>query len=371
MKKAIREALKNRLEEAKELKGGTWLTKLIKKLLEHHAKKVNAQYFIKKYPGLDRERIAHRLIQSSAQAAGISGASAAAAISAAELGAVETGGATLAVAISSFAAEVSGTTYIQLKLVYDISVVLDVALDLDDPEDVMAMFWYALGINIWEEMANAFMTAGPRSAAYLGRKALRAGIRKAAQKVLARFGGQKLAQRLTEKAVLRLAVPGVNMPVAYFVNKAFTKHLGRTTIKRLKHRRAAIQPLTRLLRAERICQLFALPTIFHLGIYDEAKEIRSLVVEMLDTVNRRLRIQEEEEPIVEELIEMSFSEFLVRVGRLQDATAKEPLIDLAFYAHVFSDAGDANGSKLRGFVEVLGEPFDKTRVAKLAKDFNL
>ena len=110
------------------------------------AKATQGECFKSKYPGLEPERIAHRMIKTSAHAAGLSGAAAAAAVTVAELGAVETIGAALAVGVGAFVGEVSATTYIQLKMVYNISVVFGAPFDVYDPEDLMAIFWYAFGI---------------------------------------------------------------------------------------------------------------------------------------------------------------------------------------------------------------------------------
>jgi transposase-like protein len=74
--------------------------------------------------------------------------------------------------------------------------------DLNDPEDIMTMFWYAFGVNKYESIANLGLKSGPRTAEYLGRQALRSGIREAMQKVAARLGGQELAKTITEKALL-------------------------------------------------------------------------------------------------------------------------------------------------------------------------
>lgn len=75
---------------------------------------------------------------------------------------------------------------------YDISVVLDARLDKDDPEDMLTIFWCVLGVNIWEDVASAVLKVGPRGAEYLGRKALRSGIRTALTNLATKVGGTKL-----------------------------------------------------------------------------------------------------------------------------------------------------------------------------------
>lgn len=370
MKNGAWDNFKKKLTDAKDIKDGTWFTTLLQKVLQHHADNVNGDTFCKKYPGIDKERIAYKLIALAAQKTGISGGAAAAAISAAELAAFETAGATLAVAVGAFVGELSATSYTQLTLIYDISVVLDAPLDANDPEDLMLMFWYALGVNIWEDAANALLVAGPKSATYLGRKVLRSGIRKAMQKVAAKFGGEKLARKLTEKTLLRLAVPGVNIPIAYFANKWFTKKLGKRVLKRLNHRRAALRPLIRLLKTERRFQLLALPTIFQVGICDEAKDISSLVIEMQDTVTRKLLLTEDENTVIEEMIGISFDSFLKQLEPVQEVEAKEALIEIAICSHLFSKAKKESLAKLAKMAEAFGIIVDSDRVRRLEKELS-
>src|SRR5438552_153879 len=248
-------AFKQTLKNLKEIKTGSWFAELIKRVLHQHASTVSGTYFKNKYPALDNERIAHRLISTAAQAAGVSGGAAATAVSAAELAAPESGGTSLSVAATAFAGEVMGTTYIQLRMVYDISVIFDAPFDLNDPEDIMSLFWYAFGVNKWEDAANAFLKGGPRTAEYLGRKVLRTGLRRGIQEIVKRFGGTKLARKITERALLKLIVPGVNIPIAYGLNRWFTTKLGRLTIRHVKRRAACLQsffPLRKALRTDQL-----------------------------------------------------------------------------------------------------------------------
>ena len=119
-KSKIIEAFKQRLEDLKEVKQGTWFTGVLQRMLDENSNEGLGDFFRKKYPGLDPERISARLIKTTAHKAGLSGAAAAAVVTAAELGAIETGGAALAVGVGAFVGEVSATTYMQIKMVYDI-----------------------------------------------------------------------------------------------------------------------------------------------------------------------------------------------------------------------------------------------------------
>jgi len=350
------------------MKSGNWFAKLLQRLLTEHAQKVNAEYFKKKYVGLDNERIAYRLINTASAYTGLTGSLAAAAVTAAELATFVTVGWSWAVVGGSLIGEIAFTSYIQLKLVYDISVVLDARLDKDDPEDILTIFWYALGVNIWEDITNTILKAGPRSATYLGRKALRAGIRDAIQRLMAKIGGQQLARKLTEKALLRLIVPGVNMPIAYFINRKFTKALGKHAITNLKHRGIAVRPIDRLMKHDRHFQLLALPTIFHIGISDEPKDISSQVIEMQNTVSRRLSLKDGEEKIIQDLLERNFNDFVKVTEDVDSQEAAKALLDIGICSYVLSKAEKKNLSKLNTLSSCLHVSFTQEDIERVSQE---
>ena len=351
----------------KQVKEGTWFLKVIQLVLTEHAMKVNGEYFKKKYVGLDNERIAYRLIKTTANYTAITGGLAAVAVSAAELSTVVTGGATLSVFAASLIGEIAYISYLQLKLVYDISVVLDARLDKDDPEDMLTIFWYALGVNIWEEVTNTVvLKVGPRGAAYLGRKALRAGIRKALTNIAAKVGGTKLAQKITEKALLKFIVPGVNVPIAAFVNNKFTTVLGERAVKSLKSRGVTIRIVDKLSEYERYYQILSIPLIFQMGISDENKKYASKNIEMQNNITKRVRIQENEEKVIDNLVELEFNEFCEIISDIKDEEVAKHLFDIAVYAYLLSN--NKNQQKLINLSRALKIDFNTINIEKYKKD---
>ena len=366
----FREVFRKRIEELKEFRDGTFLASLLKRLFEEHVKSTTAQFFRSKYPALDSERIAFRLIKNAAHAAGLSGAAAASAVTAAELGAVESAGATLAVAAASFASEISATTYIQLRMVCDIATVFDAPFDPNDPEDLITMFWYAFGVNKWEDAFNAAIKVGPRSAEYLGRKALRSGLRKALQNVAFKLGGAQLGRKITERALLKLIVPGINLPIAYLANVYFTKKLGKATIQHVKRRAAALRSLPALLASERKYQLTALALIYQIGIANEPIVGSSLVIEMQDILTRKLAIQDSEEPILENLIGMKFSEFNGLLRQVADGVCVDALSQIAHISCVMS-ADEGSQIRLEEALKCLGREIVPSLLQSLRKEMGI
>lgn len=321
----------------KQIEEGTWFVKILQMVLTEHSAKINGEYFKKKYVGLDNERIAYQLIKTTANYTAITGGLAAVAISAAELSTTFTAGASLAALVASLIGEISYISYLQLKLVFEISVVLDARLDKDDPEDILTIFWCALGVNIWEDVTNAVLKVGPRGAEYLGRKALRSGIRKAITNLATKVGGTKLAQKLTEKAFLKLLVPGVNVPIAALMNKKFTKVLGDKALKSLKSRGVTIRTVDKLSQHERYYQILTIPLIFQIGISNEGKGQASKNIEMQNNVARRFQIQDNEEKIIDDLVDLEFNEFCEILSDVDNEEAAKHLFDIAIYAYLLSN----------------------------------
>jgi len=357
-----REEVKEDIRQLKEqfgdmspsnFKKGDWLVQLIRKVLENHSEKVSAEYFRSKYTGLDNERIAYRLTKTSAQYTGAAGAAAAAAVSAGELSTAVSGGTSLAVVGSSMIGELTYITQQQIKLIHDVGLVLEADINTDDPEDVMALLWLALDVNIYEEASNIALKAGPRGVAYLGRKALRRGVREGMKQAVAKFGGAKLARKLTERTILKLVVPGINMPIAYGVNRWFTKKLGKKAIGRLKHRSLMVYPLRRLDTEHRNVQLLTLPIIYHVGIADEPKDIDSRLIEMQAVTARKLGITESEDEQTRDWIAEPFDVFLRDVAEETVGEAHEALLDVGIGAHLLSKAETASGEKLRELASCL------------------
>ena len=360
--KAKREEVKQEIAQLREqfgdisveeFKEGGWLVQLIQTVLQRRSKKVSAEYFRKKYRCVDNERVAYRLKKTAAKYTGASGAVAAAAVSAGELSTFVSGGATWAVVGSSMVGELAYITQRQVKLIHDIAVVLEADLNTEDPEDVMALLWLALDVDIYEKASGVFLKAGPRGAAYLGRKALRNGMRQAMQQVAKKFGGTVLARKLTERTLLKLIVPGINMPIAYGVNRWFTNKLGNKAIERLKHRSLMVRPLRQMEDADRLSQLLTLPILFHVGISDEPKDIDSRLVEMQAVTARKMQVTDDEDDTLRDWVDTTYESFLERVDVAVSPNTATALLDVGVGAHLLSESNGKSREKLDALARVL------------------
>jgi hypothetical protein len=336
----------------KHIQEGTWFTKVLQMVLNESPQNLDAKFFEKKYIGLNNEQKAKQLIKATANYTGIVGGCAAGVVSAAEVSTLFTGGWSLTAAGASLIGEISLITYLQLKLVYEISILLNARLDREDPEDILTLFWFALGINIWDDVSNIVLKAGPRSAEYLGRKALRAGIRKGIQRMVTKVGGTRLARKITEKALLKLIVPGVNIPIAALVNINFTKKLGDLAIKKFKTRGTIIPIIDNLLELDRYYSVLSIPLIYHVGIFDNNdKKGLNCIIEMQSNTTKRLSLTNEEENLIDDIVQLDFDEFCELLTEIKEPSAARLLGDLSGYTSFLK--GKSNNSKHEKILENL------------------
>ena len=143
------------LEEAKsfaktlnieDVNSGQWFITLLQKVAQSYDRNARAEYFQQKYPGLPPDEIADVLVSITVKYATIAGAITGAAVSLNQIAALSTAGMTIAVMTGAIGTEMVYLARIQMRMVLDLSVVYDLQLDPDDPEDVLMIFGYAMGV---------------------------------------------------------------------------------------------------------------------------------------------------------------------------------------------------------------------------------
>jgi len=239
-----------------EFKKGEWFSKFISWLLKEYAQNVNWEYIQKKYPGLNSESQAKKAIKLASRYNGLCGATTAGIVTTAEIVTLTTKGTTAPITVpaiaSSIILDVAYTTRIQLRTTYDLSVIYKSPLLMNDVEDCYLLFLSAFGVKTAEIIGKGGKILGPQILAYNVRKLLRAGLRGAIKSVLTRVGGVQLGKKATERACLRLLVPGIGVPIAYAANYYFTKWLLSAANSKFRVRGAIIQPLVALFKIDKI-----------------------------------------------------------------------------------------------------------------------
>jgi tellurite resistance protein len=247
----IQEQVGSEIEQAKdfaktvsfdEIQNGEWFTKLLRSVIESYKANVRAEYFQQKYPGLAPDEIADKLISVTTRYAAITGGITGLTTSVAEFTALASAGMTIPVFLGSIGVEMIYLARLQLHLVLDLSIVYDLQLDLSDPEDVLMIFAYSLGIGPNEIGGKILQTAVGAGTKNLIKTYISRGTLQTIQK-LARQLGFKILQR----TIIQYAVPVVSIAVSSSFNYITTNTLGQIAKSHFKNRGQVTEELRQLI----------------------------------------------------------------------------------------------------------------------------
>lgn len=235
-----------------DVKTGDWFVKLLSFALDQYVRKVDADYFKTKYPDLPPDAVVDAQIKIAADYAAIEGGLTSAAYTGAVAATIGSGGGasplTLPAAGLSFVVDLSYTSYLQLRMAYDISVLYGVPIDHSDPEDMRKLVRLAFGIKAGEVTSSGMMKAMP------------ALIRPAIKKV---FSGSTLAavkslpvigRHLLQRNIIKFAIPVITIPVTTAVNRWITKFAGNQAKTILRREAKIIEASRRIVEQSKDVQ---------------------------------------------------------------------------------------------------------------------
>ena len=246
----IEDEVSSGLSEAKELaktlhiddvKSGQWFIALLQKVVQSYDRNARAEYFQQKYPGLTPDEIADILISVTVRYATIAGAVAGAATTANQISALGSLGMTAALLVGTIGAEMIYLGRIQMRLVLDLSVVYDLQLDADDPEDILMIFGYALGVAPTEMLGKGLQVAARGGTQYLVKKYISKGTLRAIQDF-----ARKIGIKILQRTILKYTIPVVSAAVGCSYNYITTKSIGGIAKNHLKNRGKVTEELRQL-----------------------------------------------------------------------------------------------------------------------------
>ena len=269
-----------------DMQSGSWFATVLQYAMSTYTKRVNAEFFRQKYPDLPRDAIVDRRIVLAKRYSALAGGMTASAYTAAVAATLGTAGGasplTLPAAAAAFAADLFLITQLQLKLAYDLAILYDHPIDIEDPEDLYELIRVAFGIKTGEAFRNAAMKLAPE-ATRVGVKVVASGSRLAVLKSLPVVG-----KHLLQRNIIKFAIPVVGIPLSASINY-FTTGSVASVARRIFRGRAATQ-----LAAEEIAQdtlgspLLALQVVYLMAQADglvtgeEASLMQALATHYLD-----------------------------------------------------------------------------------------
>jgi tellurite resistance protein len=347
-----------------EVKSGEWFIKLLKQVVRTYDRNGRAAYFQKKYPGLSPDEIADILVSVTVKYATIAGVIAGVTATADEITALGSAGLTIPLFVGSIGAEMLYLSNIQMRLVLDMSVLYDLQLDPDDPEDVLLIFGYALGVAPTEALGKGLQVATRAGAI----TAIKEVVSKDTLKALQKFA-QRLGFKILQRTIIKYAVPVASAAVGSGYNYIATKSVGEIAKKHFKNRGKVTDELRAVISKQNIYDL-AIPAAAMFMAQVDGK-VSPKEKELYRAMLSRMSIDEHKSIDFNRLVSDEHS-ILDAISQIEDSEFKKALIELLTLMAVYDGLLSTEEREfLTSASETLGVSLDIEHVEKRTKEFQI
>jgi len=371
--KHVKAQVSKELEDAKtlaktlnfeEVKSGEWFIKLLQQVVRAYDRNARATYFQKKYPGLSPDEIADILTSVTVKYATIAGAIAGVAATADEIAAISSAGLTVALFVGSIGAEMLYLSNIQMRLVLDMSVLYDLQLDTEDPEDILLIFGYALGVAPADALGKGLQVAAREGTP----KAIKAVVNKGTLEALQKFA-QKIGFTILQRDIIKYAVPVASAAVGSGYNYIATKSIEKIAKIHFKNRGKATDELRAVISKQNIYDLAIPAAAMFMAQVDG--NVSSKEKELYRAMLSRMSFEEHTPADFNRLISEEHS-ILDAVSQIEDTELRKALIELLTLMAVY-DGILANEERefLTSAAERLSVSLDIEQVEKRAKEYQV
>lgn len=361
------------LEEAKSLaksldfekvKTGEWFIALFKQVVKAYDRNAKAAYFQKKYPGLPSDEIANILTSVTVKYATIAGAVAGVAASIDEIAALGSGGMTAALFFGTIGAEMLYLSTIQMRLMLDMSVLYDLQLDPEDPEDILMIFGYALGVAPTEMIGKGLQHAARARMKDTVKKVVTKGTREA----LLKFG-KKLGLKILQGTVIKFAVPVASAAVGSVYNYVTTKSVGQIAKLHFKNRWKVTDDLRAVISRQNTYDLAIPAAAMFMAQVDG--NVSPKEKELYRAMLSRMSFEEHTPADFQRLVSNEQS-ILDAISQIEDVELQKALIELLTLMAIY-DGVLVNEERefLVDAAERLGVSLDMEEVEKRTKEYQI
>lgn len=252
-----------RTRSFEEAKSGKWFYSLLQRVVHAYDRNARAEYFRQKYPGLERDEIADILTSVTVRYAAVAGGITGAAATASQLTTLASAGMTASLFAGAIGSEMVYLSRIQMRLVLDLCVVYDLQLDPEDPEDVLMVFGYALGIAPTNMLGTGALVVAREGTTTVVRRWVSKGTLEAIQRFAARLG-----IKILQRTIVKYTVPVVSAAVGSTYNYVTTRAVGKIAKAHLKNRGKVDEQLRTLLSRRNIYDLAFPAAVLYAGKID-------------------------------------------------------------------------------------------------------
>ena len=347
-----------------EVKSGEWFIGLLRKVIQTYDRNARATYFQKKYPGLPPDDIADILTTVTVRYATIAGAVAGAAATANQIAALSSAGMTAALFVGSIGAEMLYLSQIQMRLVLDLSVVYDLQLDPEDPEDILMIFGYALGVTPTEMLGKGMQVAAGAATKGAVKKYISKGTLQAIQDFARRLGF-----KILQRTILKYAVPVASAAVGSSYNYVTTKSVGRIAKEHLKNRGKVTEELRVLVSRQHTYDLAFPAAVMYVAQVDgqfSAKE-----KEFYKAILSRMSFDEHTQAEFQKLT-ANEDNILEAIAKIEDEEVRRSLMETLVLMTIYDgELAEKEREFLGSVAERLNVPLDIAEVEQRTQDYQI
>ena len=347
-----------------EVKSGEWFVELLRKVVYAHDRNARAEYFRQKYPGLTPDEIADILTSVTARYATVAGGIAGAAATSSQLTTLTSFGMTAPLFFGSIGAEMIYLARIQMRLVLDLSVVYDLQLDPEDPEDVLMVFGYALGV----APTNLVATGTGKAAGEITKRAVKKYISKDVLKAVQNFA-QKLGFKILQRTILKYAVPVASAAVGGSYNYVTTRTMGEIAKTHFKNRGKFTAELQTLVSRQNTYDLVFPAAVLYVAHLDG--ELSSKERDLYKTMLSRMSFEEHTQAEFKKLTEDE-AKLIEAAAEIEDEELRRSLLEvLVLMAVCDGELANEEREFLVGIAERLEVPLDLDEVERRTLEYRV
>lgn len=364
----VAEALEEEKEQARrfsleDIRNGNWFISLLKRVLRTFDHNARASYFQQKYPGLSRDALADKLISVTSQHAAIAGGITGATTTVDQIATLTSLGLTTSLFVGSIGGEMLYTTAIQLRLVLDLSVVYGIEFDPEDPEDIMVIFGYALGVAPVEFIGATLTTAAATTAKTLVKTYISGETLRAVKK----FGSKYLGVKILQRSIIKYAMPVASTATGSMYNYITTQSLGYIASAHFRNLGAASEELKKLVSRQKTYDMVFPAAMMYIAQVDEKMNEQELQLYM--STLKRMSLEGHTNEEFKCLVDTEES-IIAAIQKLVVPEQKQCLLDLLILMAIYDGKlVDAEEAFLTKVAETLDIAMDMEQVQQRVREY--
>ncbi|MBN1563798.1 MAG: EcsC family protein [Anaerolineae bacterium] len=335
---------------ADDVQSGDWFFRLLGMVIGSYQRNARAAYFQQKYPGLSPDEIADKLISVTVRYAAIAGGISGVSATTTQLTTIASAGMTLPVFLGVIGVEMLYLARIQMRLVLDLAVVYDLQLDPDDPEDILLVFGYALGVAPTEALGSALTKVVVPT---ITKDTIKRHITKGTLEAVQQFG-RSIGIKILQRTIIKYAVPIASAAIGSGYNYTMTKSIGMVAKAHFKRRDMAVEDLRTLFSRQQTYDLVFPAAIMYMAgidgkITDAERELYRSMVARMDFADHEQaefhKLSRDENALIE------------RIASLDSSDMRQSLLDALGLIAAYDGELDESEQK---FLERIALEFDLT-----------